>query len=67
MTPHLEVLIKRVAELSQDGLEACHCTEEFTLLWNCLLSHQEKVAFECPRLADPSRNPAASKALNFLI
>jgi hypothetical protein len=31
MKPRLKVLIKRVTDLCQDGLEACHCDEEFML------------------------------------
>jgi hypothetical protein len=31
MTPRLAALVKRVAELCDAGLEACHCAEEFTL------------------------------------
>jgi hypothetical protein len=31
VTPRLAVLIKRVAELRQAGLKACHCAKEFTL------------------------------------
>jgi hypothetical protein len=33
MTPHLAALVKRVSELRQAGLQACHCAEEFTLQW----------------------------------
>jgi hypothetical protein len=31
MTPCLAALVKRVAELCEAGLKACHCGEEFTL------------------------------------
>jgi hypothetical protein len=31
MTDRLAALVRRVAELRQAGLEACHCTEEFYL------------------------------------
>jgi hypothetical protein len=31
MTPHLAALVKRVAELREAGLQACHCIEEITL------------------------------------
>jgi hypothetical protein len=38
MTPHLAALVRRVAELYDVGLRACHCTEEFTLQWIALLT-----------------------------
>jgi hypothetical protein len=31
LTPRLAALVKRVTELHDTGLQACHCTEEFTL------------------------------------
>jgi hypothetical protein len=31
MTPRLAALVKRVAELCEVGLKACHCAKEFTL------------------------------------
>jgi hypothetical protein len=61
MTPRLIALIKQVAELHNTGLRACHCTEEFTLWRICPLGYREKLAFECPRLADLSREPTSSK------
>jgi hypothetical protein len=61
MTPCLAALVKRVAELHDAGLRVCHCTEEFTLWQIRPLGHREKIAYECPRLADPSRDHAASK------
>jgi hypothetical protein len=67
MTPHLKALVKRVTELCQAGLEACHCAEEFTLWWIRPLGHREKLAFKCPRLANSNRDPPASKILNFLL
>jgi hypothetical protein len=39
MTDRLATLIKRVAELRQDGLEACHCVKEFYLRWIHPLGH----------------------------
>jgi hypothetical protein len=33
MTDRLVTLTKRVAELRQAGLEACHCIEEFFIRW----------------------------------
>jgi hypothetical protein len=55
MMPRLPALIKLVAELYEVGLKDCHYAEEFTLRWIRPLGHWEKLAFECPRLADPSR------------
>jgi hypothetical protein len=31
MTPHLAALVKRVVELHNSSLRACHCAEEFTV------------------------------------
>jgi hypothetical protein len=61
MTPRLAALGKRVAELRVVGLKACHYAEIFTLQRICSLDHQEKLAFECPWLADPSCEPADGK------
>jgi hypothetical protein len=33
MSPRLKALVKRVTELREAGLEACHCAEEFILWW----------------------------------
>jgi hypothetical protein len=63
MTPCLAALIKQVAELHKARLKACHCTEEFTLQRIHPLGRREKMAFECPRLADPSREPVDGKIL----
>jgi hypothetical protein len=67
MAPLMEALIKRVTDLQRAGHEACHCTEEFTLRWIRSLGRREKLAFECLWLTDPSRDPTADKALNFLL
>jgi hypothetical protein len=48
MTDRLAALAKRVAELRQAVLEACHCVEEFYLQWICPLGRRKKLAFECP-------------------
>jgi hypothetical protein len=61
MTPRLTTLVKWVAELHDTGLRACHCAEEFTHRQIRPLGHWEKLAFECPRLADPSHEPASGK------
>jgi hypothetical protein len=58
MTDRLATLIKRVAELRQAGLEACHCVAEFHLRWIHPLGHRKTLAFECPQMADPSRDPS---------
>jgi hypothetical protein len=63
MTPRLQALIARVDELRQSDLRACHCAKEFTLRWIHPLSHQEKLAYECPRFVDPNRQPADGKIL----
>jgi hypothetical protein len=48
MTGRLAALIKRIAELCQAGLEACHCVKELYLRWICPLGHRKILAFECP-------------------
>jgi hypothetical protein len=48
LTDHLTALIKRVAELRQAGLEACHCVEEFYLQQIRPLGRWKKLVFECP-------------------
>jgi hypothetical protein len=56
MIDRLATLVKRVAELRQAGLEMCHCIEEFHLELIYPLSHRMTLTFECPRMADPSRD-----------
>jgi hypothetical protein len=56
--------VKWVDELLQVGLWACHCAEEFTLRWIHPQGRREKLAYECPRLADPTREPTAGKILS---
>jgi hypothetical protein len=63
MTARLLALVKRVAELHRVGLEVCRCIEEFHLRWIHPLDHREKLAYECPRLADPIRYPAEGEIL----
>jgi hypothetical protein len=58
MTDRLVALTKRVAELRQADLKACHCVEEFYLRRIRPLDHRKKLAFECPRMADPYREPS---------
>jgi hypothetical protein len=67
MTNRLAVLTKRVAELRQDGLKACHCIEEFYLRWIHLLDHRKKLAFECLRLADPRHEPSEGYPFDFFL
>jgi hypothetical protein len=57
MTDRLAALVRCVAELCQAGLEACHCAEEFYLWRIHPLGCRKTLAFESPRLADPSRDP----------
>jgi hypothetical protein len=64
MAARLSSLVKRVAKLCRAGLEACHHVEEFHLRWIHPLTHREKLAYECPRLANPSRYPAEGRILN---
>jgi hypothetical protein len=65
MTPRLAALVKRVAELCDSDLRVRHCVEEFTLWWIRPLGRREKLAYECPLLTDPSREPAAGRVFNF--
>jgi hypothetical protein len=57
MTDRLAALVRRIAELRQAGLKACHCAEEFYLRRIRPLGHRKTLAFESPQLADPSRDP----------
>jgi hypothetical protein len=65
MTDRLATLVRRVAELRQAGLEACHCVEEFYLRRIRPLGRRKTLAFESPRLADPSRDPLRDKIFIF--
>jgi hypothetical protein len=69
MTLRLAALVKRVAELCKASLKACHYIKEFTLQQIHPLGRREKLAYECPRLADPSREAAVGKifSLTFCI
>jgi hypothetical protein len=58
MADRSAALIKRVAELRQVGLAACHCIEEFHLRRIRPLDRQKILAFECPRMVNPSRDPS---------
>jgi hypothetical protein len=64
MTLRLTTLVKQVAELHDTGLRACHCTEEFAHRWIHPLGCWEKFAYECLRLADPSRKDVGGKILH---
>jgi hypothetical protein len=57
MTDRLATLVKHITELCQAGLEACHCVEKFHLRSIHPLDRRMTLAFKCPRMADPSRDP----------
>jgi hypothetical protein len=65
MTDRLTALVRRVTELRQAGLEVCHCAEEFYLQRIRPLGRQKTLAFESPRLADPSHDPLLDKICIF--
>ena len=65
MTDRLAALGRHVAELRQAGLEACHCIEEFYLRRIRHLGRRKTLAFESPRLADPSRDPLPNNIFIF--
>jgi hypothetical protein len=65
MTDRLAALVRRIAELRQARLEACHCAEEFYLQQIRPLDRRKTLAFETPRLADPSRDPLAGNIFIF--
>jgi hypothetical protein len=67
MNDRLTALVKHMAELREAGLKACQCVEEFHLRRIRPLGHWEKLTFECPRLSDPSREPAEGKSAFFSI
>jgi hypothetical protein len=67
MNDRLTALVKRVAELCEAGLNACHCIKEFHLRRIHPLGCREKLAFKCPRLSDPSHEPAEGKSAFFSI
>jgi hypothetical protein len=58
MIDRLATRTKRVAELCQAGLAACHCIKEFYLRRIHPLGHWKKLMFECPRMVDPYREPS---------
>jgi hypothetical protein len=53
---HLSALVKRVAELYEAGLKACHCTKDFYLRRIRPHGRWQTLAYECPWLNDPSRD-----------
>jgi hypothetical protein len=65
MTNRLDAQTKRVAELHQVSLEACHCIEEFYLWRIRPLGHRKKLALECLRLADPHRESLEGYPFDF--
>jgi hypothetical protein len=58
MIDRLATLVKRITELCQAGLKACHCIKEFHLRWIRTLDRWKTLAFEYPWMADPSHNPS---------
>jgi hypothetical protein len=67
ITPLLTALVKWVTERCQACLRACHYAEEFTLRRIHPLGHRDKLAFECPWFADPSREPTDGKIMIFFV
>jgi hypothetical protein len=65
MIDRLAALVRRVAELRQAGLKACHYVEEFYLRRIRPLGRRKTLAFESPRLADPNRDPLPRKIFIF--
>jgi hypothetical protein len=57
MTNCLAALVKHIAKLHQARLEACHCVKEFHLQRIRPIDRRKTLAFECPRIADPSHDP----------
>jgi hypothetical protein len=64
MTPRLIALVKQVAELHDVGLRVCHYAKEFNHRRIHPFGRQEKLAYDYPRLADPSREPTTIKIFN---
>jgi hypothetical protein len=58
MTDRLAMLIKRVVELCQASLKACHCVKEFYLRWIRPLGRRKTLAFEYPWMDNPSHDPS---------
>jgi hypothetical protein len=61
MNVRLATLVKRVAELCEAGLKACHCIKEFYLWWIHPLGRRDKSTYECPRMVDPNHEPTKGK------
>jgi hypothetical protein len=57
----LAAMDKRVSELREAGLKAYHYIKEFHHRWIHPLGRQDKYAYECPRMADPNREPEDGK------
>jgi hypothetical protein len=62
MTLCLAALVRRVTELRDADLWVCHYAEDFTRQWIRPLGCWEKLPYECPRLANPSREPADGRS-----
>jgi hypothetical protein len=67
MMLRLDALVKRVAEVHEARLKACHCTKEFTLRWIHPLGHREKLAFDCLWLTDSNREPTDDKIFSLQV
>jgi hypothetical protein len=67
MNDRLIALVKRIVELCEARLKVFHCIEELHLWQIRPLSHREKLAFECPWLSDPNREPAEGRSAFFSI
>jgi hypothetical protein len=64
MTPRLAALVNWVAELHAIDLGACHCAKEFTLRRIHPLGRRQRLAYDCPWLADLRHKPATGKMFN---
>jgi hypothetical protein len=55
-----------VTELYEADIKAFHCIKEFTHQLIHPLGRREKLAYECPWLADPSHELAGGKIFNLI-
>jgi hypothetical protein len=63
MINRLATLVKRITELRQTKLEACHYIKEFHLRLIHPLGRRKTLPFECLWMADPSRDPSEGNIL----
>jgi hypothetical protein len=66
MSARLSALVKRVAKLREAGLKAYHCAEEFYFRQIHPLDCRERLVYDCPRLANPSHEPADGEIINLI-